>query len=534
MSVYQTLMNELKNVENACSYAQPIPVGMQVNLFYSSKGILTKVCLADATEKEIQFNTVIKLMDSGVFIQRLPMYKAECQVFGVLVAPPSMYKFTKCNGEVPQCFYDNIIQLANKKPEVFKFYAFDLKSIGSQYLATSAAYNRLAMMKFNVVPGVALSRSMNVAVIESQFKKTVNAILDELPLVAGIYVHGNSSKILSSNLYCSVVNKFEDSLDINGYIHARLECEGPFPVLYAPYNQIVQHMLSNGSFIIFDVTHNIYYASPPKMFAKVASPSLTCKACGKKYNVQINSKTVTCADPHCASKLYPQICRLSYKLGLPSISNEDIQKYILSGKIKTLIDLFDLDELKDVDVETTLANLIEAITPVDLLSGDLDSISKFVHKAGSATAVSYYIHNPDKIDSDLNVSKAFSAAFKAYWSDMYNVDIYDSFLDLDNINIITVQKKFEGDMIFRNNTICLTGEFKHGSYDEIMSILTSYGGSPVVEFSPKVNFVLVGHFGRPDPYIIECAQSYNIPVYAEIDFFNAYQIDQDLEKFHLI
>ena len=51
MTIYQTLMNEIKQNAVRGAYAQPVPVGLQVTLNYSDKGILTKVVVSTETLK---------------------------------------------------------------------------------------------------------------------------------------------------------------------------------------------------------------------------------------------------------------------------------------------------------------------------------------------------------------------------------------------------------------------------------------------------------------------------------------------------
>lgn len=538
MTIYQTLMNEIKQNSVRGVYAQPVPVGLQVTLNYSDKGILTKVVYENGKDVvDIPFDVVVKLMSAKVIIQRLDMYKAACQVFGVLVAPPSSYKFTKTTGKLPECFYERLIKTAKSNPDLFKFYALDLKATGSQYLASVAAHNRLSMMKFDVIPGIAIGASTNFKSIEVQFNKTIAAIIPELPILSGIYLHDRAIQLVSADLRCIVINKFEPVLDVNGYVHGKMNCNlsniGEAEIV-VPYSQVVKYQISSGCFAIIDIDNNIQYVSQPKMFSRVASPTITCPICGKKYTVPVNSRTVSCEDIHCPSKLYPQICRMISKLGLAEMLQDQFTEYVKEGKIKKLQDVLNLPENSRADVTTTLSNLIEAITPISLVAGDMDAVAKFVHQSASNTAVSYYVHNPEKLTSDLKVSKQFGQRFKEFFSDPYNVETYDAFIELPEISVVNPKKKFDGDLIFRNKLICLTGDFKHGSYDDIISIMGSYAGTCAVEFTPQVSFVLVGHFGTPDPYIIERAQAYNKPIYAELEFFRAYQIDKDLDRFHLI
>lgn len=532
MALYQTVMNEIKNSTSAGTYVQPIPLGMQVTLTYSDKGILSKVT-ADSGE-EIPFELVVKLQSANVLIQRLQTYKAACNVVGILVAPADEFRFTKCAGKLPTCTYFRLVKLIKSNAEKFQFYALDLRLSGSRALPPTSAMSRLSMMQFKVIQGVAINASINVSTAISQFYNVIRPMNSST--ITGLYFHRDSDNVVSLDLTCGTVQKFDYSLDVNGYVHGNLKCDFGNGVedISVPYTQIVKHQLATNSFIIVDNHNVIQYASQPKVFSKIASSSITCPICGKKYNVNVASAEASCIDAHCPSKLYPQICRMLVKFGLERMSEEDFIAHIRTKRITALKDILSLSEYQQCEITTTLSNLIEAITPIYLLSGDLDSISKFVHQASSGTAVSYYIHNPEMVNADLKMSNLFCKRFREFWSDPYNAEMYDAFLDMPEINIVAPEKKFNGDLIFRNKLICLTGEFKHGSYDEMISILKSYAGNAVVEFTSQVKFVLVGHLGNPDPYIIERARAYKIPIYRELDFFNAYQIDQDLSKFHLI
>ena len=534
MLLYQTLMNELKNSTSNGTYVQPIPLGMQITLTYSDKGILNKVITDSGIE--IPFETVVKIQNANVFPQRLKTYKAACEVVGVLVANVSEFKLTKCAGDLPVCVYPSLLKLANTKPEKFKFYALDVKIANSQPLPATSAMSRLAMMKFTTLNGLAVNSSANISNIVSQFNRTVSALGIGVDIITGLYFHRTRDASMYLDLKCGLVKKFDYFLDINGYVHGELKCDlgAGITDVTVPYSQIVQNQMSGNSFVILDKNNNIQYVSQPKVFSRVASSTITCPVCGKKYAVNPSLSNVSCVDVHCASMLYPQICRMLSKFNLEPMTEDQFIVYTRTGKIKSLKDVFNLSEYKDCEVVTTLSNFLEAITPVSLVAGDPNSIAKFVLQSSSGTAVSYYIHNPEMIFSDLKVNRMFAEKFKDYWSDTYNSEMYDAFLEIPEIRISAPKKKFNGDLIFRNKLICLTGEFKHGSYDEMISILSSYAGTPTVEFTSQVSFILVGHIGNPDPYIIERARAYNIPIYRELDFFEAYQIDKDLLKFHLI
>jgi NAD-dependent DNA ligase len=166
--------------------------------------------------------------------------------------------------------------------------------------------------------------------------------------------------------------------------------------------------------------------------------------------------------------------------------------------------------------------------------GNIDNVSQFVRQAKSQTAVHYYINNPDKVYSELRLNPMFAKNLVDWFSDGRHAETFDSIIHNQNIEIVEVQKKFKGDPIFINKKICIAGKFQHGSLEEITSILNSYSADVTLELTSDCSCLVVGHFRGEPKQIIDLAQSYNIPVYVEDEFFSSFQIDNDLEKLHLI
>ena len=90
-------------------------------------------------------------------------------------------------------------------------------------------------------------------------------------------------------------------------------------------------------------------------------------------------------------------------------------------------------------------------------------------------------------------------------------------------------KKFDGEPIFRNKKILITGKFVNGNLDDIAAILASYSAEVVRKFDPDVDCVVTG--GQVEDIngtYLRQAKLRNIPVYDELSFFKTYEIDQDL------
>ena len=101
----------------------------------------------------------------------------------------------------------------------------------------------------------------------------------------------------------------------------------------------------------------------------------------------------------------------------------------------------------------------------------------------------------------------------------------------DNFEIISTGLKFEGAPIFRNKIIMVTGDFAHGSKEDVANILRSYSATVTFHYDDTVQCVLVGDSkSNIDGQAIRQARWDHVPVMDEADFFAQYEIDDDLIK----
>lgn len=64
-------------------------------------------------------------------------------------------------------------------------------------------------------------------------------------------------------------------------------------------------------------------------------------------------------------------------------------------------------------------------------------------------------------------------------------------------NFLIINSNREGDFDFENKTYCLTGEFEHGTKDDIEYVLDGYGLVRKNSLSYDVNYLFVGNLGNP-------------------------------------
>ena len=90
---------------------------------------------------------------------------------------------------------------------------------------------------------------------------------------------------------------------------------------------------------------------------------------------------------------------------------------------------------------------------------------------------------------------------------------------------------FDGAPIFRGKRIFITGSFKHGSMEEISSILNSYSAEVTFDYEGKIDLVLVGDISEGvNGVAVKNAVSLRVPIMKESDFFKRYEIDDDIQQ----
>ena len=288
---------------------------------------------------------------------------------------------------------------------------------------------------------------------------------------------------------------------------------------------------SKGTYVIFEGGEIIYSISPHPEYNKLPK-DFTCPVCGKTY--VITDGVTICADSDCPSRNYKNVAKLLAGCGLDELTYDAYVAAVKSGELTSLQSVFNLNQYADKEIKTTLTSLLFSILPMSVTMGSMDNVAHFVKQAKSQTAVHYYIHNTDKIYSELRLNPVFAKNLVDWFSDERHAETFDSIIHNPNIELIDVQKKFKGDPIFINQKICIAGKFQHGSLEEITSILNSYSADITLDLTADCSCLVVGHFRGEPKQIISLAQSYGISIYTEDDFFNSFRIDEDLKKMHLI
>ena len=106
------------------------------------------------------------------------------------------------------------------------------------------------------------------------------------------------------------------------------------------------------------------------------------------------------------------------------------------------------------------------------------------------------------------------------------------FINHNHVDIHVSMKKFDGAPIFHGKTIMITGRFKHGSHDEIISILESYDATVVTKFNNSVQCLVIGDTKESiDGLSARYCKANKIPIFTESEFFKRFQIDEDISLY---
>ena len=520
------------------SFLAVVPLGLICTIQYSDKGILQKMWpnldptdspdLENILERPLDTSIVVALEKAQVVPQRIQLPSSgPTLVKGVLYAPKEFFRA----GDLPEVIFEDLINDVAENPSDYVFYAGDLRNSGLRFNGAIAIRNRLEVLGFKLIPGYSITEDFNDTTFVRMLKS--NRYPFPIPMIAGYMVFNKGGMdFFAPRLRQFTVEYVKSYPDKNGYVMADVyssDGEGFILECTISYTDVVKYNVRKGTSVIVDGNNSVIVGRPTNAESRMKlGAEIKCSVCGKNIKVMNKGYTV-CDDPHCQSKLYPEVIHFCNILGLDILPFEAFTEHVRNKDILCLTDIFTLPEYKDAKVKCTIGTLLTAIIPVTICS-DPAFIQEFVARAGSPEAVDYYLKNPQTIEKDLKLTSIHMPKIVRWLADPYNISTYETLLGMtDQIEINMVEKKFSGAPIFRNKVICITGRFKCGDYETVTAILKSYAAEVTTQFNNRVSAVLVGHFREEDPSIIHLAKSYNKPVYKETEFFNAYEISKDLQ-----
>ena len=510
-------------------YVQPIPVGLLCSVNYAQAGFVTSI-VVNPTNEELPFTVISDLCSAGVISQRISPASKISRVDGVIVVTDIDFRYADCTGEVPECYYESIKKYISKWPTKCKFYAYGGAHYNNLNVATLMLASKLRSYGFKFIGGISVTANSVPSQLDAYIDTMGQSTNKTLPITVGYNISiGSATNFVSRGLVSDTVKNAKPIIDESGYVHWHIS--GNEDDYIVSYSDAVAYDASKGTYVVLEGGDIVYSISPHPEYGKLSN-EFTCPVCGKKYT--ITGDTTMCTDSDCPSRNYNNIVKLLIGCGLEQFSYDEYLELVKSGELTSLQSVFSLPRYSEKEIKITLTNLMFSILPVSVTMGNVDNVAQFVRQAKSKTAVHYYINNPDKIYSELRLNSLFAKNLVDWYSDTRHAETFDSIIHNPNIEIVEVQKKFKGDPIFINKKICIAGKFQHGSLEDIAAILSSYSADVTLELDSNCSCLILGHFRGEPNQIVDLAQSYGVSVYTEDEFFSSFQIDNDLEKLHLI
>lgn len=518
-----------------------VPAGLPVKLEYNEHGLLSKFTIGfsidldphyeDPDAGEFNYNELFQRIKAFV-PNMISTTGGTTWIFGIFYSDR-----IPCNeGMIPQALYKSYIEDMINGGQ-YKFYAGYVHSLAASFVGPLVIRNFLGTCKFATLPQIIVPVSMTDETLQ-MLTRTGNYPFNK-DFIAGFFVFEDMAcRYASVNLLqIEVTNEISPYVEADGFLKGEVVTQSGRSYVFN-YSALVHHGVEKGCTLLVerdpeDIGLTILATRIGSGAEKVCDnigQEVKCPVCGKVYRVGQDDAPIQCDDPHCLSRLYNDAVKMMEVLGLPSLSYNSYKALVDSKKIICLTDLLELPPCKDQEVRTSLANAMYAVIPAEVVP-NFSILERFANKCNnSVESVVYYLNNPRRIETDLDITDPMVRKLVIWLEDPYNVSTITTILS--QVKIDAKLQKFDGAPIFRGNTIAITGKFKRGDYPEIESILMSYAAKviPSIELGEDLpDVLLIGSLNEGiSGQMVQKAKIHNIPIAYEDDFFVQYEIDQDL------
>jgi hypothetical protein len=523
----------LSSVLKAGDFLVPVPVGLPMTLQYNFVGNLEKIYLRHGNDRvEVTEELLDTFRKNHTVPHSLHVKKGITTIRGLLYTGEMMFDA----GHLPYCVEDSLKAKFLAKPSSFNFFAITWESSEAVITGPTAHKQMLTMSKFRLLPGWLVPATMSQKILESW---THYPSYSFNPDMITNYVIFRDEKVLyfvtqMKQFVCSKVQKYTDK---NGFIKARVFLREPidkqFPdYLSVDYSEIIKRDMQPDTLVVLDSNNQILLTKPitSKTRQKMTN-KLGCSFCNKAFTVPIDGE-VMCPDIHCTSRLIPHVEQFLKVMKLPIPSAEIIGEWITGGHIFSIPDIFNMDDyaIDKVQLEITLGTLLRSLVPYSYIPRE-EVLHMFANNCtNNVDMFLHYCEHPESAVSDLKIVHKDFGKLAEWLNDNYNLSDIQTLLNIPQIEIKQTDKKFEGAPIFRGKSIYITGEFVRGPQHDIAAILTSYAAKVLPSFEDIADCVIVGGLlENINAENVNRARTLGISIFEEDDFFQKYEIDEDLK-----
>ena len=509
-------------------FVMPLPLGLQITVQYNTEGNIEKIYSGYKDRVDITHDVVGIMIAKKTVPAKISISGCTTWVFGVLYTSETVEK----TAVLPEGITEELIELYKEEPTRFNFFAATIETSNGSITGSIAMRRALAMQQFRILPGWDLFSKFHDKLLSlwlADEKYTFKPVVTDLVALgrdSGImYVHLGGTQVL--------VNSIRNLVDTNGYLKSALtSAESNDNALVIDYADRVYYHVEKGTVAYFKANGELVYNNTMNLAEKPAP--IRCNKCGRLIEIPTRGAAI-CSNPHCVSKLVPVLRTFIAELGLPTIDTATLKSYVDNQALTCIPDLFTLTEYHDCMIELSVAKLLRAMIPYDVIPRD-DVLMLFTTACmENPKTIQYYMLNPEQIPTDLRIQHMDLPALQEWFLDDANVSDITNLMSMPQIKISDSNKKFDGAPIFRDKLICITGTFLHGAMGYVSSILQSYSAKVTTTMSNNVDCVLVGGtHENVDGRILVSARQMRKPIYEELDFFAAYDIDNDIQQANLV
>lgn len=518
-----------------------VPVGLPVKLEYNEYGLLKDFSIGfsidldpsyfDPDAGEFNYNELFAKIKK-IVPATISTKGGTTWVYGVLYTDN-----IPCDeGMLPQALYKSYIQDIIKGG-VYEFYAGYVHSLAAMFKGPLIIRNFLTSNKFDMLPHVIVPVTISDLTLQSIMNPGTYPF--KYSFIAGFFIFEElGCRYSASNLLqIKVIKAIKPYVDADGYLKGDVLTQSGRTYTFN-YSALLHHQVLKDCTLLVERDSEssaltILSTRAGKNIEKVpdnVAQDIKCPVCGKVYRGGDNDAPIQCDDPHCLSHEYQTAVKMLTALKLPSLSYNSYKALVDSKKIICLTDILNLPPCLEVEVKTTLANAMYAAIPTSVVP-NFEVLEKFANKCNNKVdTVVYYLNNPRRMETDLDLVDPLVNRFVNWLEDPYNVSTLLTIFS--RVEIDSKLQKFDGDPIFRGVTFAITGKFKRGDYPEIESILRSYAADVVPEIIPGKKIpdaIIIGSLNDGiSGQLMQKAKIHNIPIQYEDDFFVKYEIDKDL------
>lgn len=507
------------------SFFEVVPIGLQTTLQYNSKGLLEKVFIGYSAMKAESGKELLSAIKENKLVPLSIQTKGGTTwVEGVFYTDTVIAE----SGLSPLCNNRQMIDGIINNTLNTEFYAGRVESLAASFTGSNVIRNWLKMNNFEVLPGHLMPAGVsNEGIMNMIYSKSYPFARK---MISGFIVFDlKETYYISLNNRQLIVRKVSKYRDANGYIKATLHTDTEQKVV--SYTDVVKFNINANTLIHTDVHGRIMFAElTDNKKREKRSNKMNCDICGKSFSIPLTG-LVRCDDAHCPSNLYQDICHMLSVFEIPGMTQDRFEEVIKQKDVRTITDVLLLPEYADLHLELPLCKILEGIVPVTVCA-DRTTFTLLANSCNnSVKTLEYYLNNPEKIETELSANSIFIMRLIAWLKDPENVLNIQTLLYSSQITVLDRAQKFDGAPIFRGKYILVTGDFLHGQISEIVSIISSYDANVVTEYSPKVKMAVVGQLmsNVNGKALNECKLA-GIEIWEEMEFFNHFGIDEDLQK----